>query len=138
MTNCPGLIEVTALPPPRRCRSTRAPLESAVGWLEQHAHLVLAFIARRRFPDDLLPACLIFKLLKIADSLGLPSGHQPMITSLADGCEVLVVCHPPVHDHGGVLLLAQALFQHSEHVGNGGRITAIAGEDFMGYTSPTN
>jgi hypothetical protein len=38
--------------------------------------LLLAFIAMGRFSYDLLPASLVFILVKIGDPLGLSSGHN--------------------------------------------------------------
>jgi len=69
---------------------------------------------------------MIFQKHTTKCELGVIGWHLPSTASLCG----------PVHDSGGVLPFTQALFQYHEHVSNGGRVTATAGEDLRGFWAP--
>jgi len=102
-------------------------------WLNQYTHFVLAFIARRRLAQDLLPAGLLFILIKIADPLRLSRGHQPVITGRLDSCQVLGVGHATINHHRSIFSFAYPFLQYAEHVSHRGRVTAITGKDFVRF-----
>ena len=82
----------------------------------KHTHLLLARIARGSFANDLLPAFLFVKLLKIVGPLGLMTRHQPVMTACANRGEVLRAGHAAVHHHGGLGFVSHALLNDPEHL----------------------
>ena len=74
---------------PAQCHALRT--VGAMCRLEQYAHFLLAFIARRRLTEDLSPTFLLFKLLMIADPFLLSCGHQPVTARFPDTRQVLTL-----------------------------------------------
>src|SRR5260370_37147723 len=96
-------------------------------------HFVLAFIARRRLAHGLLPAGLLFILIKIADPLRVSRGRQPVITARLDSCQVLGVGHATINNDRSIFSFAHPFLQYAEHVSHRSRFAAITGKDFVRF-----
>src|SRR4051812_13015025 len=99
--------------------------------------LLLRRIARRRLPDQLLPALLLFELVEPSLPLALSAGHQVVVPVRLDLGQVVLVGHAAINDHRGTAAATAALFEQAQHLVERGTILTVALEDLVRLGNPS-